>query len=72
MREMNNLLGSNINKRKIKLSRGKSIDVNSKSVSMRETVRIILRDGFQYFSTLQQDNLSVGYSMKSTKKYDLE
>jgi hypothetical protein len=52
MREMNNLLGSNINKRKIKLSRGKSIDVNSKSVSMRETVRIILRDGFQYFSTL--------------------
>jgi hypothetical protein len=52
MREMNNLLGSNINKRKIKLSRGKSIDVNSNSVSMRETVRIILRDGFQYFSTL--------------------
>jgi hypothetical protein len=52
MREMNNLLGSNINKRKIKLSRGKSIDVNSESVSMRETVRIILRDGFQYFSTL--------------------
>jgi hypothetical protein len=49
---MSNLLGSNINKRKIKLSRGKLIDVNSESVSMRETVRIILRDGFQYFSTL--------------------
>jgi hypothetical protein len=71
MREMNNLLDSNINKRKIKLSRGKSIDVNSKSVPMRETVRIILRDGFQYFSTLEQDNLSVGYSMKSTNRYNL-
>jgi hypothetical protein len=65
MRETNNLLGSNINKRKIRLSGGKSIDVNSKSVSMRETVRIILRDGIQYFSTLQKDNFNIRYSYQN-------
>lgn len=65
MRETNNLLDSNINKKKIKLSRGKSIDVNSKSVSMREIVRISLRNAFQYFSTLQQNNFNIRYSYQN-------
>jgi hypothetical protein len=48
-REMNNFLVSNVNKRNIKLSRVKSKEENAESVSIKETLRVILRDGFQYF-----------------------
>jgi hypothetical protein len=49
MKEMNNFLVSNVSKRNIKLSRVKSKEENAESVSIRETLRVILRDGFQYF-----------------------
>lgn len=49
MREMNNFLLSNLNKRNIKLLRGKPKEDNAESVSIKETLRVILRDGFQYF-----------------------
>jgi hypothetical protein len=39
----------NASKRDIKLSRVKSKEENAESVSIRETLRVILRDGFQYF-----------------------
>jgi hypothetical protein len=49
MKEMNNFLVPNASKRNIKLSRVKSKEENAESVSIRETLRVILRDGFQYF-----------------------
>jgi hypothetical protein len=49
-REMINFLESNSSKKNSKLSRVKPIKRNSESASMRETLTIILRDGFQYFA----------------------
>lgn len=62
-REVNSFLVSNINKRSIKLSKAKSTEVDSDSVSIRETLRIILRNGFQYFTA---DNFSVPYYYENT------
>ncbi|MGC1133479.1 MAG: hypothetical protein WA941_11695 [Nitrososphaeraceae archaeon] len=47
---MINFLESNSSKKNSKLSRVKPIKRNSESASMRETLTIILRDGFQYFA----------------------